>query len=402
MVVLNGADNASVEGLVIDQNQVDQATGIYVADSSGVDISRNRFLSPKSGAVYILGGNSDMTIQGNKFLGAGYAVIVADPANTRGLVIDGNVFNGRGALGDAIEINVPSKGGVSDLVISSNVITGYAKSASNANTGFGIGVAGVKNVSITGNMVSLCGRNGIHVEDASGAVTVTGNTVRDSGDAGIEVQPTPAGIGTVLISSHTVHDCCTDPTTNVPNLAKGGIQVGWENAGVATTLDVVVSANIVSGNRFAGIYCYQAPGVQIVGNRSFNNGTFGIELKTAPGAIISANRCYDSRTTRVQAYGLRIATGGASTLLVIGNNFEGNLNADGVSDLTEGAVYAMNVAALGKEAVSITGGTRRLGFYGTAAIAKPTATPAAATDAATTQALVNDLRAKLVALGLVG
>jgi hypothetical protein len=79
----------------------------------------------------------------------------------------------------------------------------------------------------------------------------------------------------------------------------------------------------------------------------------------------------------------------------------GNLNADGVSDLTEGAVYSMNVAALGKEAVSITGGTRRLGFYGVTPIAKPTATTSPATDAAITLSLVNDLRSRLVTLGLI-
>ncbi|YCK81421.1 right-handed parallel beta-helix repeat-containing protein [Arthrobacter sp. D3-18] len=44
----------------------------------------------------------------------------------------------------------------------------------------------------------------------------------------------------------------------------------------------------------------------------------------------------------------------------------------------------------------------KMGFYGATPVAKPTATPVAATDAATTQALVNDLRSKLIALGLIG
>jgi len=43
-----------------------------------------------------------------------------------------------------------------------------------------------------------------------------------------------------------------------------------------------------------------------------------------------------------------------------------------------------------------------LGFYGTTPIAKQTGTPAAATDLATALALVNDLRAKLLAVGIVG
>jgi hypothetical protein len=41
------------------------------------------------------------------------------------------------------------------------------------------------------------------------------------------------------------------------------------------------------------------------------------------------------------------------------------------------------------------------GLQGTGPFVAQTATPAAATDAATTQALVNDLRTKLIALGIV-
>jgi hypothetical protein len=44
----------------------------------------------------------------------------------------------------------------------------------------------------------------------------------------------------------------------------------------------------------------------------------------------------------------------------------------------------------------------KVGFFGTAPVVKPTGTPAAATDAATTQALANSLRASLIALGLIG
>lgn len=45
--------------------------------------------------------------------------------------------------------------------------------------------------------------------------------------------------------------------------------------------------------------------------------------------------------------------------------------------------------------------SQKLAFYGTAPRTKPTGTPFAATDAATTQALVNSLRASLISLGLI-
>jgi hypothetical protein len=49
-----------------------------------------------------------------------------------------------------------------------------------------------------------------------------------------------------------------------------------------------------------------------------------------------------------------------------------------------------------------TAATQKLAFFGATPVVRPTATPAAATDPATTMALVNDLRAKLIALGLIG
>lgn len=45
---------------------------------------------------------------------------------------------------------------------------------------------------------------------------------------------------------------------------------------------------------------------------------------------------------------------------------------------------------------------QKIGFYGSTPIVKPTGTPAAATDPATTQALVNSIRQSLINLGLIG
>ncbi len=45
--------------------------------------------------------------------------------------------------------------------------------------------------------------------------------------------------------------------------------------------------------------------------------------------------------------------------------------------------------------------TQKLGFYGATPVVRPTGTPVAATDPATTMALVNSLRSALIALGLI-
>jgi len=51
--------------------------------------------------------------------------------------------------------------------------------------------------------------------------------------------------------------------------------------------------------------------------------------------------------------------------------------------------------------VMVAGSGGKIGFHGTAPIAKQTGTPAAATDLATALTLINDLRAKLLALGII-
>ena len=48
-----------------------------------------------------------------------------------------------------------------------------------------------------------------------------------------------------------------------------------------------------------------------------------------------------------------------------------------------------------------TAAAQKLGFYGATPTTQPTATPANATDLATALTLINDLKAKLIALGLI-
>jgi hypothetical protein len=47
------------------------------------------------------------------------------------------------------------------------------------------------------------------------------------------------------------------------------------------------------------------------------------------------------------------------------------------------------------------GPTQKLGFWGKTPVVQPSATPAAATDLATALTLINDLRTKLLAVGIV-
>ena len=79
----------------------------------------------------------------------------------------------------------------------------------------------------------------------------------------------------------------------------------------------------------------------------------------------------------------------------------GSTAAVGASGLT--LAEGKNIAAGTVAGTKIgTAATQKLGFFNHAPVVQPASTPAAATDPATTMALVNDLRTKLLALGLVG
>jgi hypothetical protein len=107
----------------------------------------------------------------------------------------------------------------------------------------------------------------------------------------------------------------------------------------------------------------------------------------------------------------------SSDSVQLGNNASPNLGQsakDGIQ-FTVGSVQQMSITPnflIFKDSFFIAGGstsglkigtaaTQKLGFYGATPVVRPTGTPAAASDPATTMALVNSLRASLIALGLI-
>jgi hypothetical protein len=72
-------------------------------------------------------------------------------------------------------------------------------------------------------------------------------------------------------------------------------------------------------------------------------------------------------------------------------------NASGTINVADGSNLILGTAT----GIKIgTAANQKLGFYGATAVVQPSATPAAATDLATVIALANDLRSKLLTLGL--
>lgn len=82
-------------------------------------------------------------------------------------------------------------------------------------------------------------------------------------------------------------------------------------------------------------------------------------------------------------------TGASAAQIRIGNGYVGFRDGD---RLSFGSTTGVRIGYSAAE---------KLSFYGAVPVVQPSGTPAAASDAATTQALVNDIRSKLITLGLI-
>jgi hypothetical protein len=86
------------------------------------------------------------------------------------------------------------------------------------------------------------------------------------------------------------------------------------------------------------------------------------------------------------------APGASDQSLIAGNLTSGGITMTDGKNIAAGAVTGTQIG---------TAAAQKLGFFGKAPVVQPAATPVAAVDPATTMALVNDLRAKLITLGLI-
>lgn len=323
-----GADDVQIDGLGIDPNGVSNGTGVYISGASRTTVRNCRITNPRSGGVHIVGGVFDLLVTGNQVTGAAYGVLANDPATGGRWSFTNNVLRGAGSNdGDGIEINCPTTG-ITDVLIADNLISNYQ--AINQNGGFGIGLANVQRATISGNHVSGCSRNGIHLEDGAADVTITGNTVHDCGNAGIELQAILDAEGSkytesVTVTGNTVYKCCQSAPLVSPPQGFGGIEVGKSTAskGVVIANNTSV-ANGTASIAAAGIYVYECPNSVITGNLCKNNNGPGIDATSIQNTVIIGNRCLDNQAVKTQTYGLKTFGSGSGTLIAH-NNFAGNL-----------------------------------------------------------------------------
>jgi hypothetical protein len=309
------ADDVTVDGVLFDQQNITDSTGVGVSGNRAVARSCE-FTNFETVGVHLRGTSADAMISGNRFNGLGYGVLTASAATITRPSVIGNTFVG-GNYGDAIEINTPT-GGATDVLIVGNVISGYTNISGG---GIGIGCANVTSGLIADNLVYNCGLDGIHIEDRSTGITVSGNIVRSCGRSGISI----GGSNNIVVSSNNVVSCIT---------ASGEGAIAIEGSQAMNGHSIV--GNIVRGNGRAGATCYGiaiaaltvrdcAVNSNVVSN-TIGATTAGIRL-VATNSTVIGNRCYDDQGTKTQGWGIK-SDGASDYLVVVGNNTNGNLTGN--------------------------------------------------------------------------
>jgi parallel beta-helix repeat protein len=266
-------------------------------------------------------GDDAMAVQAN-----GPAVSAA--AQPRRFTLTGNTVYGQ----SAVHADGAGRGvlvaGCSEVVIANNSITDTYAAGVLIQDDIEGDVWKADNVSISGNVIRDAGvaggvqpKSGIYVTGGR-QVLIDGNTVAESVESGILLSLDVSGF---VISDNIVRD-------NGTVSASCGINL----VGDATTLNVeqgVVSGNLVTGNAGHGIRSRYTNHVNIHDNVCLDNGDdttaaaslrCGIMVDTTGTQSVCGNRCTDTRVTKTQTYGVRVAQVNAS-LMVSNNYLVGNL-----------------------------------------------------------------------------
>jgi parallel beta-helix repeat protein len=291
------ADRCLVDGITVDMASAATARAITPIGTDGVTIRNVRHINGGQMFVRASGVVRNLSVIGCKSPTQGYGVLISEPsAGSYGFTAYGNVFEHPAAgQGDAIEVNAPTNG-FSDVTISGNRLDGCYGTALTA--GIGIGLANVQNATISGNVVTDTQGDGIHVEDRSKNVTITGNSV--SG-------------------------CCTSLTSTT-----GAISVS--NA----CENVVISGNsVMNSSQRPAVGTFGTAGklnqnVQITGNVIDGTPKEGMSLDSLTGALVQGNIIENPNTSNTATMGgLRLPgfNNASSRVRVRGNLIRQGANA---------------------------------------------------------------------------
>jgi hypothetical protein len=147
----------------------------------------------------------------------------------------------------------------------------------------------------------------------------------------------------------------------------------------------------------SGVGVLRTDGALAIGNKPAQSGA----IRLANGAVITARNAADNGDIgllSIDSSDNAIFRGPSNLYLQVGVVNKVALHAT-YAELVDG--YPLAFGTVSGSNIG-TGPLQKIGFYGATPIVRPTGTPAAATDPATTMALANFLRSALISLGLIG
>jgi len=168
------ASNFAVINITFDGQKFQEATGIYIANSTNFLIYNNTFKDISKNALRISGRSKNFIIKNNKFINANNApLIIFGSPGTREIANFTITVN--------IIVNSPENGKIAiafamDGKISENIIK---------SSQYGIGTRGVSNILIENNVIDNCTSYGIYLgtqpaDQGSWNITITNNKITNS------------------------------------------------------------------------------------------------------------------------------------------------------------------------------------------------------------------------------
>jgi hypothetical protein len=279
--------NAGVTGIQID--------GVTVTGTSG---------TPLGTAVHVnTTGVSGVLVQGCTCDWVTFGVLTDSGAtDLTDVRILGNRFTH--VTGDAVEINHPGDPYVaaSSVIVDGNYLS--AGEGANADSGFGVGIAGATRVVVSNNVFEDCRSQALHIEDDAAHVTAVGNVISGGGDGIWIIGGTFLSIlGNAVYNVggtgiHLVQDSASSASYFLisQNTIKGatghGIRVNVDYTAVG-----IVEANIVADCGGDGLILVTTPTatalgpLTVRGNHLVGNDGWGMTLEAHTLQSVAGNVC---------------------------------------------------------------------------------------------------------------
>lgn len=292
----------------IDNNEISKCKtyGVSIEACGEISISDNIISETEQyHGIQILNTSDSCTVSGNKVTGGNTCISVADSGSVSAIIsITGNSVNGSAA---------------NTIYISNSYIDISGNTVSNSGT------AGIRAVSgstgkISGNVISECGSDGISIDSCNG-LSITENEV-DGGNSCINISASGTSTSQVKVSGNTL----TKST---------------QNAIYAANSLISVKENSISNTGTAGVRLINSCSGEVSKNTISVCGTYGINIDGCKGLSIS-----DNSISKINLYhGIQI------------NNVTGNCDISGNTVTGGNTCISINDSGSASTAVALVDNT---------------------------------------------